>query len=218
MSFFMPSTSLPLVTTTWCATAASSAARSASRRRHPDLVPLVPEVACGSHAGVSGANDGDLHRVQVLQSAEKAILAGTGTGKPAIIGPRSTAWSLGTISQAIVGRVATGLGQAAAFTALPWVRRELLRGLGIDPCPGTLNLQVEPDSMAAWQGLTGQPGIRLEPGETSHCAARCYPVRLSGLERGPITAGVLVPEVAGYARDQVEVVAAVSLRRIPWCR
>ena len=114
----------------------------------------------------------------------------------------------------IVGRVQMGAGQAAGFTSLPWAQQQFLRALGIDPYPGTLNLLVDPASLADWQGLTVQPGLRIEPGRATDCGARCYPVLASvpGPGRISITAAVLVPEVADYAPQRVEVLAAVSLR------
>jgi HAD superfamily hydrolase (TIGR01509 family) len=117
-----------------------------------------------------------------------------------------------TSSRDIIGQVQTGLGRAAAFTSLPWARQQFVQVLGIDPYPGTLNLLVDSPSVADWQALTVQPGLRIEPERAGDCGARCYPVLASAAGRGPITAGVLVPEVPGYAAQQVEVLAAVSLR------
>jgi HAD superfamily hydrolase (TIGR01509 family) len=117
-----------------------------------------------------------------------------------------------TISWNIVGKVQTGSGQAAGFTSLPWAQRQFVRMLGIDPYPGTLNLLVDPEGLADWQALTAQPGLRIEPERAGDCGARCYPVLASVPGKGAITAGVVLPEVAGYAPQQVEVLAAVSLR------
>ncbi len=118
----------------------------------------------------------------------------------------------GTNSSTIVGRVQAGLSQAAGFTSLPWAQRAFIRTLGIDPYPGTLNLRLHSNGFADWQALTAQPGIRIEPEQPTACAARCYPVLASAPGQGPVTAGILVPEVPGYAPDQIEVLAAVSLR------
>ena len=113
----------------------------------------------------------------------------------------------------IRGRVRTGLGQGAGFTSLPWARRQFLQLLGIEPFPGTLNLQLEAPSIGQWLGLSQQPGYRLVPESATGCGARCYPLMVSVPGRGAITSAVVVPEVAGYAPDQVEVIAAVSLRQ-----
>src|SRR5579864_2735518 len=48
------------------------------------------------------------------------------------------------------GSVSSGLGRGAQFLSIAWVRRELRQKLGLDPFPGTLNLQVPP---AVWSAL-----------------------------------------------------------------
>jgi phosphoglycolate phosphatase len=116
------------------------------------------------------------------------------------------------VSLGISGRVRTGLGHGAGFTSLPWARRQFMHTVGIDPYPGTLNLHLAPAEVARWRSLTAGPGLRLVPERAADCAARCYPVRASVSGRGPVTAAIVVPEVPGYAPDQVEVVASVSLR------
>lgn len=106
------------------------------------------------------------------------------------------------------GRVATGVGQGSGFTALDWVRRAFVSAVGIEPFPGTLNLQLEPGhALETWARVQAGPGIRI-PGEQGACDARCYPVRVA--DRLP--AAIVLPEVAGYAPTQVELVAAVPLR------
>lgn len=112
----------------------------------------------------------------------------------------------------IVGRVRSGLGLGAGFTSLPWVRRQLMHTLGIDPWPGTLNLHLAPAAMPHWQSLNATPGLWLVPEQPTDCAARCYPVRASVAGRSPVTAAIIVPEVPRYAPDQVEVLASVALR------
>lgn len=118
----------------------------------------------------------------------------------------------GTLGLCIGGRVRTGLGHGAGFTHLPWARRQFMHVLGIEPFPGTLNLRLDAAALAAWQALTAGPGLPLVPAQPGDCAARCYPVRASVPGRSPVTAGIVVPEVPGYAHDQVEVVSSVSLR------
>jgi phosphoglycolate phosphatase len=116
------------------------------------------------------------------------------------------------MSLCIVGRVRNGLGHGAGFTSLPWARRQFMHTLGIDPFPGTLNLQVDPPAASRWQVLKSGAGLHLPPEQASDCAARCYPVRASVAGRSPVTAAIVVPDVPGYPPDQVEVVASVSLR------
>ncbi|MEQ1801605.1 MAG: HAD-IA family hydrolase [Gammaproteobacteria bacterium] len=116
------------------------------------------------------------------------------------------------MSVSITGVVQTGLGRGACFTGLTWARQQFTRALGIDPFPGTLNLQLAPGVASSWQTLLAQPGIRLVPDSPVDCAARCYPVRVAVAGRNPVTAAIVVPEVPGYPAGQVEVIASVSLR------
>ncbi|MBL8202399.1 MAG: HAD-IA family hydrolase [Chromatiales bacterium] len=118
------------------------------------------------------------------------------------------------LSHCIVGTVRTGLGHGAGFTSLPRVRQQFIQALGIDPYPGTLNLELDPGAIPHWRSLTATPGHRLAPERATDCAARCYPVRASRAGGSPVTAAIVVPEVPGYAPEQVEVVASVSLREV----
>lgn len=108
------------------------------------------------------------------------------------------------------GRVVTGLGQGASFTQVDWARNQFLTRLGIDPHPGTLNLILEsPADLATWAGLKTQTGCVVTAAEPGWCDARCYPVRLAGR----LPAAIIYPEVPGYPAAQVEIIAALPLRR-----
>lgn len=108
------------------------------------------------------------------------------------------------------GRVSTGLGRGASFTRVDWVREQLLAELGIEPYPGTLNLALETDAdRAAWARVKALPACLLVSPDPRWCCGRGYPARIAGRLPGAI----LVPEVADYPPAQVEVVAALPLRR-----
>lgn len=117
------------------------------------------------------------------------------------------------MSVGIGGHVRSGLGQGAGFTSLPWARQQFMGALGIEPFPGTLNLRLDPADRQQWQALASSPGLRLVPGQAAGCAARCYPVRVSAGGVRPVTAAIVLPEVPGYAPDQIEIVASVPLRK-----
>lgn len=108
------------------------------------------------------------------------------------------------------GRVVSGLGVGAGFTQLDWARRQFIAEFGIDPHPGTLNLQL--DSAVAgetWARIRHGPCHRLLPDQPGGCGARGYPVRLAGR----LPAAIIVPEVPGYPEQQLELISAVPLRR-----
>jgi phosphoglycolate phosphatase len=107
------------------------------------------------------------------------------------------------------GRVVTGAGQGAAFTRLEWAREQFVATLGIDPYPGTLNLRLDAASMPVWSDVRARSATSiLPPPDTGGCIARCCPARVA--DRLP--AAIVLPDVSGYAPDQLEILAAVSLR------
>jgi len=42
----------------------------------------------------------------------------------------------------IRGRIVEGLREAGNFTQIPWVKKQFISKLSIDPYPGTLNLEI----------------------------------------------------------------------------
>ena len=113
--------------------------------------------------------------------------------------------------EALLGRLATGIGQGQHFTQLDWARAQFVDKLGIDPHPGTVNVIVDdPDAMPTWVRLKRTGGIRIDnPNDGPHdCDARCYKVSIEGR----IDAAIVLPEVHGYPAAQVEMIAVVNVR------
>lgn len=115
-------------------------------------------------------------------------------------------------SNAIRGRLATGKGRGQHFTGLDWARGQFVDKLGIDPFPGTVNVVIdEPESMASWERLkegSGVISIDNPNGGPGDCSARCFPVSIEGR----FDAAIVLPDVAGYPPDQIEVIAATGIR------
>lgn len=158
---------------------------------------------------------GDSHREDVLGAQAAGIAAVLLAREATEAVPHSPAitsleelFPLLEASDWIQGRLGVGEGAAARFTELPWVREQARAKLGFEPHPGTLNLHLSsPKDIAALERLKSRPGVSLEP-EAGFCAARCFEVLLEG--RQP--AVVIVPEVPGYPRDKLELLAPVRLR------
>ncbi len=107
------------------------------------------------------------------------------------------------------GVVASGQGEGASFTQAEWARRRFVDLFAIDPYPGTLNVILrDRAARSAWREVKASRGRILEPPDAGWCNARCYPVTVSGAVRG----AVVLPEVAGYPADQIEIVAAIGIR------
>jgi len=115
------------------------------------------------------------------------------------------------LADALLGRLASGIGHGRRFTRLGWARAQFIAKLGIDPYPGTVNVIVDdPDAIAVWVRLKRTPGIRIDnPNDgPDDCDARCWPVSIEGR----IAGAIVLPEVEGYPPAQVEVIAAVGVR------
>jgi HAD superfamily hydrolase (TIGR01509 family) len=113
------------------------------------------------------------------------------------------------VDSILEGRLVRGLGRAAQFTRIDWVRRQLVSLAGIDPYPGTVNLELCGEAeRERWRRWLELPGEAMEPGDAGFCRARCYPVQIAGR----VPAAVLLPEVPGYPADKVELVAAVPVK------
>jgi HAD superfamily hydrolase (TIGR01549 family) len=111
---------------------------------------------------------------------------------------------------AIQGQLVRGLGKAADFTQIDWVRRQLIDYAGIDPHPGTVNLALRDDAnRSRWRNWRDLPGHVMVPADAAFCSARCYPARIAGR----IPAAVVLPEIADYPEDKLELVAALPVRR-----
>lgn len=113
--------------------------------------------------------------------------------------------------ETLYGRITTGLGRGKHFTQLDWARRQFMEKLGFDPFPGTLNLILDDaKSLSVWQRLQNTPGVRVDNpnGGPRVCDARCFRVSIEG----QVDAAIVLPEVEGYAKYQVEVIAPIELR------
>jgi riboflavin kinase, archaea type len=114
----------------------------------------------------------------------------------------------------LTGRLVTGQGVARLYTRADWAREAFMNAAGIDPFPGTLNMVVaDGPERRRWIGVRGRAGILLPAPVPSFCDGRLF--RASVLSAGSETAvegAVVVPMVAGYPEDQVEIISAIGLR------
>ena len=92
----------------------------------------------------------------------------------------------------IRGKIVEGLGVGRDFTRIPWVRTQFLSKLGIDPYPGTLNLEiVDGEDLDKFAALKKTPGIEIPPEDPSFCSGKAYPVLINGRVKGAIVLPVL---------------------------
>lgn len=121
-----------------------------------------------------------------------------------------------TTTRRMTGVVFSDLGQAASFMALDWVQEALKKRLGFAPFPATLNLRPKaPQDARLWHALRRETeGISL-PTADGHCSARLYRVDIyigGSRPDDKVEGAVLVPDVRGYPKDKIEIVAPVRLK------
>lgn len=92
---------------------------------------------------------------------------------------------------------------------MPWVRRQFISKLSIDPYPGTLNLEiVDPESIRNFKELKRIKGVEITPEDPSFCSARCYPVLISG----GLTGAIVFPLVENYPENKMELIAPQNIK------
>jgi CTP-dependent riboflavin kinase len=110
--------------------------------------------------------------------------------------------------QTLTGVVTSGRGEAGAFTQLPWLRAQFRAKFSFDPHPGTLNIQL--DKRLTPGDLAALPWVAIDAQEPGYCVARASRVEINGRA----SAVWILPEVAGYPTDLVELMAGQSLRAL----
>ncbi len=108
----------------------------------------------------------------------------------------------------LTGVVTSGKGEALGFTQLPWLRAQFRDKFGFDPYPGTLNVQL--DKKLAHDTLSGVPWVEIDAQEPGYCVAKALRVELNRRA----SAIWILPQVAGYPSDQIELMADQSLRAL----
>jgi len=104
------------------------------------------------------------------------------------------------------GTVFSGGGDGKKFMELPWVKRQIEEKLGFTPYPGTLNLQLSEENVKHKKLLEKAHSIKVCPAE-GYCNGTLIKAYIGTLE-----CVIVVPEVAGYPEDLLEIIASVNLR------
>lgn len=117
----------------------------------------------------------------------------------------------------MTGVIFSDLGQASAFMALDWVREALRNSLGFSPYPATLNLRPKAKEDAqVWEKAQEElQGVEIPRSSAGFCRARLYRIEIHGpadRPRDTIKGAVLLPDVSGYPKDKIEIVAPVRLK------
>ena len=105
------------------------------------------------------------------------------------------------------GKVFSGEGDGARFTELPWVKKQIQKKLGFTPYPGTLDMRIDKESLKLKEALARDVGVEILPAP-GYYAGKCYNASFKTETR----CALVVPEVPGYPRNVVEIIAPENLR------
>ena len=106
------------------------------------------------------------------------------------------------------GRVFSGRGEGARFMKLPWVKKQIEEELGFVPYPGTLNVKITEESVKFKRALAEGGGVEIKPA-TGFRRGKCYKASF----KTELKCAIVVPEVAGYPEDLIEIIGFENLRK-----
>ena len=106
------------------------------------------------------------------------------------------------------GKVSSGKSEGTEFIKLQWVKKQIEENLGFTPYLGTLNIRLTRGDVKLKKSLTDTEGIEILPA-AGFCRGKLFKACLMG----SVECAVVVPEVADYPKDVIEVIASENLRR-----
>jgi riboflavin kinase len=113
------------------------------------------------------------------------------------------------------GHVTGGMGEGRHYISLSGYMRQFKKRLGYEPYPGTLNVELDEESVRARGGLSSVEGVDIdewEDEERTYGSATCYPATLAGNGRSFDPVHVIVPDRTHHDESKVELIAPEMLR------
>ena len=104
------------------------------------------------------------------------------------------------------GKVFSGQGRGEEFLKLPWVKRQMKTKLGFTPYNGTLNIKLSEESVKRRKLLEKATSMKVCPAK-GFCSGTVFKASIGALE-----CAIVIPEVAGYPEDVLEIIAPANLR------
>ena len=107
------------------------------------------------------------------------------------------------------GIAASGARESRFFTEIPWVKKQFVEKLGIDPHPGTFNIMVLDEDKEKLNTVRQSKGIEITPEDANFCTANSLPVLINGKIKG----AAIIPMVANYPQSQLEVISTENIKQ-----
>jgi len=115
----------------------------------------------------------------------------------------------------LVGTVTSGMGEGRHYITLPGYMAQFTELLGYEPFPGTLNVDLDEESVRERARLSGIEPVEIEgweDDERTYGPAYCYPATVVAGDESVAETHVIAPERTHHGEDQLEVIAPVKLR------
>ncbi|UTF52117.1 CTP-dependent riboflavin kinase [Natronosalvus rutilus] len=114
------------------------------------------------------------------------------------------------------GVVTSGMGEGRHYISLPGYSRQFSDRLGYEPFPGTLNVDLQDESMRRRRAMASLESIPIdgwENDERTYGPAVCHPATVETAD-GDVyeTAHAIAPERTHHDEDQLELIAPAKLR------
>ena len=106
----------------------------------------------------------------------------------------------------LTGKIFSGAREGEKFVSLPWVRRQIEEKLCFAPYPGTLNLILSEESTRHRKLLETVSSTEICPVE-GYSSGMLYKAQV-----GKLKCAIVIPKVANYPEDCLEIIAADNLR------
>jgi len=107
------------------------------------------------------------------------------------------------------GVVTSGVGESQSFTEIPWVKKQFIDKLGINPYPGTFNILVLDEDRERLNAVREAKGIEIVPEDVNFCMAKSLHVLVGGEIKG----ATIIPLVSGYPSAQLEIISAENIKQ-----
>ncbi|MFB6218691.1 MAG: DUF120 domain-containing protein [Halobacteriaceae archaeon] len=115
----------------------------------------------------------------------------------------------------LAGEVTSGMGEGRHYISLSGYMEQFRERLGYEPFAGTLNVELDAESVRARAGIESLAPVPIdgwEDEERTYGPAVCYPARVEADGGTYDEAHVIAPERTHHDEDQLEIIAPEKLR------
>ena len=104
------------------------------------------------------------------------------------------------------GKVFAGEGTGRKYLSFSWVQQQIKENLGFTPFLGTLNLKLNQEGAFRRKKLEKLDSLKICPPE-GYCVGLLFKAYI-----GNNACAVIIPQVRGYPKNVLEIIASTNLR------